>query len=477
MFGFRTPLKVADDEKSPTKPGAVAPLNVRRSVGEWEAANSSPTPSLTDKTSQAGPVEIKNKTVPTQGSKTVTKVKKSFETISPLKTKYANRSAEALACLNKAKQHLNSSRNTKNEIKTGVFEAIERLYKIVKEIESELKLTKQSTTAVGPVSKEIESVTLTSPENTDTSKILENLERQTNLLIKNNKKIEELKEAIDSQKELLVQGKTYATVATNRGETSLSKRSTLHSIVVTSKDETETGDEVLNKVRKAVNAKDGWIKVEKVRKAKDRKIIIGLQTEEERGKIKDRLQKEGVDLTVEEVKNKDPLLILRNVLVVNTDEDVLKALRNQNQGVFDGLDTEENRVEIRYRRRTRNPHIGHIIVSVSPTIWRRAVEIGTVHIDLQRIRVEDQTPLVQCTRCLGFGHGKRYCKETADLCGHCGGPHMRSECPDWLSGSPPACRNCMKAKIEHGTQHNAFSHDCPVRAKWDDIARSTVAYC
>lgn len=68
------------------------------------------------------------------------------------------------------------------------------------------------------------------------------------------------------------------------------------------------------------------------------------------------------------MKNKDPLLILMNVLAVNTDEDVMKALRNQNRDVFRGLD-DGDRVEIKYRR-TRNPHSCHVVVSVSPTVSR-----------------------------------------------------------------------------------------------------------
>ncbi|XP_050676833.1 uncharacterized protein LOC126973533 [Leptidea sinapis] len=89
-------------------------------------------------------------------------------------------------------------------------------------------------------------------------------------------------------------------------------------------------------------------------------------------------------------------------------------------------------------------------MSVSPQIWKRVTENGQLHIDIQRIQVEDQSPLLQCTRCLGYGHGKRFCKEEVDSCSH------------------------SKADIN---DHNAFSQSCPVRKQWDDLARSSVAYC
>lgn len=241
-------------------------------------------------------------------------------------------------------------------------------------------------------------------------------------------------------------------------------------------DETETGEEVLDRIRRTVDAKEGWVRVERARKARDRKIIMGFGSKEERKKVMDRIGKDGRNLSVEEVKNKDPRLFLRNVLSFNTDEDVLKAMRNQNSSVFRGLDAEDDRMEIRYRKRTRNPHTNHVILSVSPIIWRKVLDVGYVHIDLQQIRVEDQSPLVQCTRCLGYGHGKRFCQESVDLCSHCGGPHLKSECAEFVSNAPPTCKNCVRDKQEH-TEHNAFSQECPIRGKWDTIARSTVAYC
>lgn len=469
---MRTPIKArpAESEKSP-KPSA-SPPNVRRSVAELEAAgpsNANPTPSppLVTKTAQAGPAKLTQKSL-----------SELVQVHSPPKPRYADRSAEARACLTRAKVLLKTSRNTKTEIKNGVFEALDRLFELVKEADKLIK-----TKGVGTDTTRSEGAAdLTFTSLADPSKNQGKLEAQIeshSLLLENHsKEMEELKAAIEQHKRVIENGAamTHASVtATHSGKANPS-RSTLYSLVVTSKDESETGDEVLDKVRKAADAKEGWVKVERVRKAKDRKIIMGFQTTEERDKLKGKLARESQDLHVEEVKNKDPLLILRSVLSANSDEDILRAMRNQNRNVFHNLDKEEDRVVVKFRRKTRNPHTCHVVVGVSPTIWRRATELGCLHVDLQRVRVEDQTPLVQCTRCLGYGHGRRYCKEPADLCSHCGGLHLRSECADFLTGVPPKCQNCTRAKLGD-VGHNAFSFECPTRRKWDEIARSTVAYC
>jgi hypothetical protein len=48
-------------------------------------------------------------------------------------------------------------------------------------------------------------------------------------------------------------------------------------------------------------------------------------------------------LFVEEVQNRDPLLVLKDVLKITPKEEVYQALMNQNQALFDGLDEENLR--------------------------------------------------------------------------------------------------------------------------------------
>lgn len=218
--------------------------------------------------------------------------------------------------------------------------------------------------------------------------------------------MEELRKELENQKDRM-EKVTYASVAAqHQNSPPIVNMEMLHSVVVTSTDELETGEKVLDR-RKVVDANEGWIKVQKVRKARDRKIIMGLRTVDEQWMLKERLSKTGSNLIVEEVKNKDPLLVLRDVLLVNTDDDIFKAIKNQNGNLFHGVGDGENRLEIKYRKRARNPHTGHVILNTSPKIWRRTIETGALHIDLQRVKVSDQSPLVQCSRCLEYGHGRR----------------------------------------------------------------------
>ncbi|XP_075987873.1 uncharacterized protein LOC142984277 [Anticarsia gemmatalis] len=369
-----------------------------------------------------------------------------------------------------AKGHaaLSESRNLRGDIKEKLKAVLNNMMRLYKEAEAETsagvgqKTEREETREVEQASGDPSPPAC--PTSTEIRDLLTKVEENNKILKENRERLDQLVERPQQ---------TYANVL--QAESSR-EPATLHSLIVTSKDEEDTGEEVLEKVRKIVDAKNGWVKIERVRKARDRKVVMGCKTMEERQKIVDRFKEKGGHLVVEEAKNKDPLLVLRDVLTIHSDEEVMGALRNQNAGVFGNLAGEDDRMEVKFRKKARNPHNAHIVMRVSPAIWTRAVAAGRLRVDLQNVRVEDQSPLVQCTRCLAYGHSKRLCKEPSDLCSHCGGPHLKVDCPDKTAGEPPSCRNCTRAGAAN-VQHNAFSNECPVRRKWDALARAAVAYC
>ncbi|CAH2109173.1 unnamed protein product [Euphydryas editha] len=198
-------------------------------------------------------------------------------------------------------------------------------------------------------------------------------------------------------------------------------------------------------------------------------------TNEEREKAKKKIAGEGTGLVVEVLKNRNSLLVLKGVSKDINNEETVAALRNQNSELFSGLDPEDDHLSIKYRKKTRNPQTTHIVLSTSPILWRKITGASKVNIDLRRVVALDQSPLVQCTRCLGYGHSKKYCSDKADLCSHCGGQHTIDKCTKRQASSPPSSINCQKSKQEK-TEHNAFSETCPVRRRWGELARSTTAY-
>jgi hypothetical protein len=394
-----------------------------------------------------------------------------------------SKTQEAKNCLLSAKKFLEQSRNLRTDIKDGVNAALARLFQLVKEAE-EIGTNREKGTQINTekvtdgktVEKLIEKMTKERKEWMKEIKdvLKEQSERERKMNEWQNehmRRMKEMKEEMEAQRGAMHK-MTYAGVVASKPK----ERETLHSVIVTAQNATETGEEVLSRIRQVIKAKEGGMEVEQVRKTKDRKVIVSCRTKDARRGVKEAMQREGSGLVVEEVQNRSPLLVLKDVLKMTPKEDICQVLRSQNRALFDGLDEESTRMDIKYERRARNPHARHVVMAVTPGLWSRALEMGAVRLDLQRVRVEDQSPLVQCSTCLGYGHGKKYCKETQERCSHCGGPHLRAECEVMLAGLPPSCTNCCAAKMRE-IEHNAFDAVCPIRKRWDAIARSRVAYC
>ncbi|GBP05729.1 hypothetical protein EVAR_91924_1 [Eumeta japonica] len=103
------------------------------------------------------------------------------------------------------------------------------------------------------------------------------------------------------------------------------------------------------------------------------------------------------------------LPIIRDVLKINRTRTFVRSLRTQNRHLSEV--SIGKRSGVCYRRRARNDLECHPVLEVSPELYHRLIKAGFVYVGLQRRPVWDQSPLVQCSRCLGYGHGKRFAKK------------------------------------------------------------------
>ncbi|KAL4720814.1 hypothetical protein ACJJTC_018966 [Scirpophaga incertulas] len=115
------------------------------------------------------------------------------------------------------------------------------------------------------------------------------IQAQTELLYKTHQETEKIRRQLETEDLQIARG-IYAQVLQRKDDKVVARPPALHSVIVASKEETWTGEEVLEKVWETMNAKDGWVTIDKVRKVKDRKVIISCGTEEERRRVKERFQ-------------------------------------------------------------------------------------------------------------------------------------------------------------------------------------------
>lgn len=386
---FRTPVRGADDEecsqtlykqtrkeRAGTSPKKLTPppsVNVRRSAGEWEQSSLRPCSwterkhtSLKSASVPPAPQKSKQRSTPAPDAKSAPKssVGAAAATTAQMPTqsqaKPTPRVTAAWAWLWKAKTLLGESRNLRAELKSGITMAVDALCELVKEAEANQAHGNYAKEASGHTDKERGS------NESGTSQIVKILQAQGEILDKAAKKIGSLRDPVTGYQAALEADRlNYAGVVAMPPKRQMPDRTVLHSVDIAAKDKEETGEAVLGRVQEAVNAKDGWVTVEKVRKVKNQKIIMGCRTKEDRERVKERLKKAGDHLIVEDMANHDPMLVLRDVFTFNSDGDIIEALRNQNREIFHGLKKEEDRVEVKFRRKARNPLTSSVVLKVS----------------------------------------------------------------------------------------------------------------
>ncbi|XP_072948187.1 uncharacterized protein [Epargyreus clarus] len=254
------------------------------------------------------------------------------------------------------------------------------------------------------------------------------------------------------------------------------KPSPNHTLIVSSTDPQKTGENVIETIRVALDLKRTGAKVDRVRKAKNQKVILSCRTKEDMSLIQSRVAADK-QLKVEVARTNNPLAKIKDVLSYHTDAEIVEHILAQNKHLLSDVGEKDKAIRVRYRKKARNPHECHPILELSPVLHKKLTEAGTIYIGLQRRPIVDQSPLVQCTKCLGYGHTKAVCKEKDQACSYCGETHTWEKCPSRLKQKPPACVNCRRATGKSNETHQAFSDECPERRKWDAIARSRISYC
>ncbi|GBP72817.1 hypothetical protein EVAR_40318_1 [Eumeta japonica] len=250
-----------------------------------------------------------------------------------------------------------------------------------------------------------------------------------------------------------------------------------HTLIVSSKDKTHTGEHVLQIIREAIDTKKSGAKVERVRKARNQKVILKCSTKEDMEAIQNKMRSRK-EIKVEAAKAANPLLIMKGVMAYHKDADIIENVLAQNKHLVKDINLKEVTIRVRYRKRARNQLQCHPVLELSPSVHKRFLEAGKLYIDLQKVAVYDQSPLVQCAKCLGFGHTKAVCGEKTATCSYCADKtHEWEKCPRRKQNEEPKCKNCWENGIKTEANHEAFSNKCKVRQKWDEIARSRIAYC
>ena len=98
------------------------------------------------------------------------------------------------------------------------------------------------------------------------------------------------------------------------------------------------------------------------------------------------------------------------------------------------------RVVYRFNPR-QNKKTVSCVFEVSPAARKVLLKRGKVYLRYAACPLADHVRVVQCFKCLAFGHFAADCKGLPS-CGHCAGAHEMRECK--VRDSKPKCANCER---------------------------------
>lgn len=201
------------------------------------------------------------------------------------------------------------------------------------------------------------------------------------------------------------------------------------------------------------------IKVTKMKNQKSGAIIVACENQESLKKLKNDAEINLSDnYSVDEVKNKNPRIVICNISDQMSDSDLIKALKLQNEFLADVEIIVKSMKKSNFKK--YNPYSA--VIEVNFESYNDIMKIGKLRVGWDKCIVKDAAYVKRCYKCLGFNHTSSVCTYPEKACFKCSGNHVGKDCAE----AKESCINCMKINRELNLKldynHNAFDKNCEV---------------
>ncbi|GBP98436.1 hypothetical protein EVAR_9230_1 [Eumeta japonica] len=265
----------------------------------------------------------------------------------------ANRAAVKITALTReARDELEALRNISREVKTSVCEKLQRIAALALSLEESrshhiLEVEREKTKRA----RDLEAAEKRLQKTTEHH--LDRCLRVETAVANMAAEIKRTQDAIDRmdipnkleglRKTLEIKPTTYAAAAAKpklqaaaKPQVPGPKIAAAHTLIVSSRCANHTSDQVVKAIRE---------------------VVLTCVSDDAIKRIETRIKTKSKDLQVSKPEPSLPLIIIRDVLKVNSDAQIVESLKRQNGHTTEGLDWGKVEARVRYRRRARNPRV------------------------------------------------------------------------------------------------------------------------
>lgn len=232
--------------------------------------------------------------------------------------------------------------------------------------------------------------------------------------------------------------------------------------VVRSKKEGVGASEVMKTVKETVKPAVLGLKIDSLRKGVNGAVIVKCRDEKSLKKFTARTE-ECKEVSVTNLKPLKAIITILGVHEEDCNEGFIEKMLNQNESLNSLVSSKENCKNhlkvVRYAKMNVNPYLRKVFIMVCAEIRKKMNELEGIHVGYRWAKVVDDTPLLQCYKCLSFGHISKRCKNE-ERCLYCAGRHQSNDCKFKENTDKHRCNNCYKYLGIIEANHKAISRKC-----------------
>ncbi|XP_020298689.1 uncharacterized protein LOC109862930 [Pseudomyrmex gracilis] len=253
--------------------------------------------------------------------------------------------------------------------------------------------------------------------------------------------------------------KSASSIRVARGPTVAVKKST-DILIVPNKDQGckySSSSETKEALKRIIKPANFNLKVNKITSTRNNGVRIEAATVD-LPKIKDSAELAKAGLKVKQIAKSNPRLIVHGVPIGLNKEIIRSELIDLN---LNSHDSPEVKVIYIFPPKTDRTTTS-CIIEVPPDVRTMLRREQHVYINFSSCVFEDYVRVLQCYKCLAFGHLAKNCKGAA-LCGHCAGDHEMRDCH--AKSEATTCGNCRRWLHSESTHSALDGKNCPILIK------------